>query len=275
MENSAPVSTPFAKGTKLLKSTENDNNSAVDQKLYQSNVGSQMYAMLCTRPDLAYTISQISQYSTNPSSAHETAAKRSLRYLNGTRHLGICYDGRNGLTLEGYSDADWGAGEDRKSISGFVFLLCGGIITNSAKKQSTTALSMTEAEYYALVQAAKESICIQRLLQELNVHVANANVLYGDNQGSIALANNSEYHARTKHIDIQYHFVRECVQSGKIDLQYCPTKDMLADGMTKPMARDRHMDLLARMGMARIAEDIVTASPKPQQTEKSVDSGCF
>jgi len=274
MENSAPVSTPFAKGTKLFKSTDNDDNSAVDQKLYQSNIGSQMYAMLCTRPDLAYTISQISQYSTNPSSIHETAAKRCLRYLNGTRDLGICYDGSNGLILEGYSDADWGAGEDRRSISGFLFLLCGGAVTYSAKKQTSTALSTTEAEYAALVQAAKESIWIQRLLQELRVLVANANVLYGDNQGSIALANNPEYHARTKHIDIQYHFIRECVQSGKIDLQYCPTNDMLADGMTKPMARDRHEDLLKRMGMERITQ-VIMASPKDQPTTdtgNSVDS---
>jgi hypothetical protein len=153
-------------------------------------------------------------------------------------------------------------------------LLCGGAVTYSAKKQTSTALSTTEAEYAALVQAAKESIWIQRLLQELRVLVANANVLYGDNQGSIALANNPEYHARTKHIDIQYHFIRECVQSGKIDLQYCPTNDMLADGMTKPMARDRHEDLLKRMGMERITQ-VIMASPKDQPTTdtgNSVDS---
>ena len=118
--------------------------------------------MLCTRPDLAYTISQISQYSTHPSTIHEMAAKRSLRYLNGTRDLGICYDGSNGLILEGYSDADWGAGEDRRSISGFLFLPCGGVITYSAKKQTSTALSTTEAKYAALVQAAKAVLAVER-----------------------------------------------------------------------------------------------------------------
>src|SRR5271155_121851 len=144
-----------------------------------------MYAMLCTRPDLAFTISQISQFSSNPSTIHESAAKRALRYLNGTRNLGITFDGNRGLVLEGYSDADWGAGKDRKSISGYVFTLAGGAISWSSKKQATTALSTTEAEYIALVQVAKESIWIQGLLDELGFTVTNSNLIYGDNQGSI------------------------------------------------------------------------------------------
>ncbi len=252
MQNSSPVSMPIATGTKLVKTTEK--STPVDHKQYQSNVGSQMYAMLCTRPDLAYAISQISQFSSNPSTIHESAAKRVLRYLNGTRNFGITFDGKRGLVLEGYSDADWGAGEDRKSISGYVFTLAGGAISWSSKKQATTALSTTEAEYIALVQTAKESIWIQGLLNELGYTVANSNLIYGDNQGSIALANNPEYHARTKHIDIQYHFIRECVQNNKIALTYCPTADMVADGMTKALARERHLDLLVKMGVGDIGE---------------------
>ena len=274
MQDSTPVSTPIATGTKLVKSME---ESTVDQKQYQSNVGSQMYAMLCTRPDLAYAISQISQFSSNPSTIHESAAKRVLRYLNGTRNFGITFDGKRGLILEGYSDADWGAGEDRKSISGYVFTLAGGAISWSSKKQATTALSTTEAEYIALVQAAKESIWIQRLLHELGYGnmVTGSNVIYGDNQGSIALANNPEYHARTKHIDIQYHFIRECVQNNKIDLKYCPTADMVADGMTKALARERHLDLLAKMGVGEIADSEKTTTPSPigKQTTKNCNTG--
>jgi hypothetical protein len=216
--------------------------------------------MLCTRPDLAYSISQISQFSSNPSTIHESAAKRVLRYLNGTRNFGITFDGSRGLILEGYSDADWGAGEDRKSISGYVFTLAGGAISWSSKKQATIALSTTEAEYIALTQAAKESIWIQGLLGELGFTAINGNLIYGDNQGSIALAYNPEYHARTKHIDIQYHFIRECVQDGKIALEYCPTADMVADGMTKALAKERHLELLAKMGVGDAAE---TTSPSP------------
>lgn len=275
MEDSSPAPTPTATGTKLVKLT---GESTVDQKQYQSNIGSQMYGMLCTRPDLAYTISQISQFSTNPSTIHESAAKRSLRYMNGTRNFGVTYDGTQGLVLEGYSDADWGAGEDRKSISGYVFILAGGAISWSSKKQATTALSTTEAEYIALVQAAKESIWIQRLIHELGYIAINSNVIYGDNQGSIALANNPEYHARTKHIDIQYHFIRECVQTGKIVLKYCPTADMVADGMTKALPKERNMDLLAKMGVGNI-DDTSSSSitkngnmmkePKLHGTERS------
>jgi hypothetical protein len=114
------------------------------------------------------------------------------------------------------------------------------------------ALSTTEAEYIALVQATKESIWIQRLLAELGRNaVANAQILYGDNQGAIQIANNPEYHARTKHIDIQYHFIRECVENGVIKLKYCPTEDMVADGLTKALAKETHWQLMRKMGMKR------------------------
>lgn len=268
MQNSAPVSTPIATGTKLVKTTET--STTTDLKQYQSNVGSQMYAMLCTRPDLAYAISQISQFSSNPSTIHESAAKRVLRYLNGTRNFGITFNGSRGLILEGYSDADWGAGEDRKSISGYVFTLGGGAISWSSKKQATTALSTTEAEYIALVQSAKESIWIQGLLQELGYTAVNSNIIYGDNQGSIALANNPEYHARTKHIDIQYHFIRECVQNNKVALKYCPTADMVADGMTKALPKEKHLDLLTKMGVGEIVERITP--PLSEEEETAVSS---
>ena len=116
------------------------------------------------------------------------------------------------------------------------------------------AVSSTDSEYMALLLAAKESIWMQQLLSELGYSTINSNVIYCDNQGAIVLANNPEYHARKKHIDIQYHFIRECVQNGKIDLIYCPTEDMLADAMTKVLARDRHMDLLSKMGVGWIEE---------------------
>ena len=101
----------------------------------------------------------------------------------------------------------------------------------------------------ALVQAAKESIWLQRLLKELGREAENTKTIYEDNQGAIALANNPEYHARTKHIDIQYHFVRECVENGDIKLEYCPTADMVADALTKALPKERHWKLLEKMGM--------------------------
>ena len=163
--------------------------------------------MLCTRPDLAYAISQISQFNNSPNQTHYAVAKRVLRYLKGTVNVGITFSGSLGLELELYYDADWADGEDRKSISAYIVILAGGAVSWRSKKQSTVASSSTEAEYMALLEATKESIWVQRLLSELGQTVENANIIFEDNQGAIALANNPEHHARTKHIDIQYHFV--------------------------------------------------------------------
>ena len=161
--------------------------------------------------------------------------------------LGIEYSGD--MVLKVFVDADWGANENRRSIGGYIVILAGGAISWSCKKQGTVALSTTEAEYMALVQAAKENIWLQRLLKELGREAENAKTIYEDNQGAIALANNPEYHARTKHIDIQYHFVRECVENGDIKLEYCPTADMVADALTKALPKERHWKLLEKMGM--------------------------
>jgi len=163
--------------------------------------------------------------------------------------LGIEYSGKEGLALKMFVDADWGTSENRRSIGGYIAIFAGGAISWSCKKQGSVALSSTEAEYMALIQALKESIWLQRLLKELGRQAENAKTIYKDNQGAIALANNPEYHARTKHIDIQYHFVRECVENGDIELEYCPMADMVADALTKALPKDRHWMLLGRMGM--------------------------
>ena len=248
-----PVSTPIAAGTKLQKAKPDDIMD--DPKEYQSIVGSQMYAMLCTRPDLAYAISQISQFNNLPNKTHHAVAKRVLRYLKGTLHVGITFSGSLGLELKLYCDADWADGEDRKSISAYIAILAGGAVSWRAKKQATVATSSTEAEYMALLEATKESIWIQRLLSELGQKAAikNTNVIFEDNQGAIALAHNPAHHARTKHIDIQYHFVRDCVENGKVKLEYCPTAKMVADALTKPLSKDRHQGMMEKMGLEEAA----------------------
>ena len=151
----------------------------------------------------------------------------------------------------GYSDADWGSGEDRKSIGGFVFLLNGGAISWTSKKQSSIALSTTEAEYMAMTQAAKEILWLRVLLDELGAfnHITLMSKLNVDNQGALALARNPEYHARTKHIDIQHHFIRDLVTSERIYLEYCPTTEMIADIMTKGLQRIAHEKHTQAMGL--------------------------
>ena len=247
MQNSKPASTPLTSSARLTKATATD--TLADQKEYQSIVGSLMYAMLATRPDLAQSIQQISQFSQMPTKMHEKAAKQGLRYLNGTIDEGITYNGNLGVRLKAWSDANWGGEEGRESVSGFVFTLAGGAVSWSSKKQQSVALSSTESEYMALLHALKEQIWLLRFLREIGYDISDQNVIYCDNQGAIALAHNPEHHARTKHIDIQYHFVRNCVEDGTTRLEYCPTEDMIADGLTKGLGPERHRRLAKVMGM--------------------------
>ena len=247
MEASKPVSTPLATGSRLVKAIDDDSN--VDLKLYQGIIGSIMYAMLCTRVDLAFAIQQLSQFNSKPTNAHLQAAKRALRYLQRTQNVGLKYNAEITTPVQAYCDADYGAGEDRKSISGYAFMLAGSAISWQAKKQTTVALSTVESEYHALAQAIKEAIWLQNLFKDLNMEKYAPRVINCDNQGAIALAKNPTHHARTKHVDIELHFIRDHVELGTIELKYCPTDDMIADIMTKALARDRHVRLMGLMGL--------------------------
>ncbi len=177
----------------------------------------------------------MSKFKANPDAAHLTAVKRILRYLKGTVNLALKYERSESGTLVGFSDADWaGDQDDRRSTTGNIFLLSEGAVSWLSKKQATVALSTAEAEYVALSQAAQEGTCLRRLLNDLGVE-ATPTVILEDNQGAIAIAKNPVDHSRTKHIDIHYRYIRECVQNGQIELQYCPTNDMKADILTEPL----------------------------------------
>jgi hypothetical protein len=162
---------------------------------------------------------------------------------------GITFDGNLGMKLECWSDASWRGEEGRESVSGFVFTIAGSAVSYSSKKQTSVALSSTESEYMALLHCLKEQIWLLRLLKEIGYDISDQNVIYCDNQSAIALSNSPEHHARTKYIDIQYHFVRNCVEDGRTRLEYCPTKEMVADGFTKALGPERHRKLSRMMGM--------------------------
>ena len=232
---SNPTPTPADVNVQLQKSNTEFVASLVETQAYQSAVGSLMYVMLGTRPDISYAVSKVSQYSTNPNHTHWTAVKRIFRYLAGTPNRGLYYGIQGNGT--GYTDADWGSGEDRRSIGGYAFILNGAAISWNSKKQATVALSSTEAEYVALTQAVKESLWLQGILDDLGArkHLTEMSNISIDNQGAIALAKNPEFHARTKHIDIQYHFVSKHIEKGDIGLTYCHTSKMTADIFTKAL----------------------------------------
>ena len=150
----------------------------------------------------------------------------------------------------GFSDADWaGDQDDRHSTTGNLFLMAGGPVSWLSKKQAIVALSTSEAEYIALSVATQEAVWLRRLLVDLKGNSVCPTVMMEDNQGTIAMARNPVSHARTKHIDIRYHYVRETVQKKVISLNYCPSENMTADILTKPLTRGRFESLRSLMGM--------------------------
>ena len=159
-----------------------------------------------------------------------------MRYLKGTKELKLMYGEGERCGLEGFSDADGVTQDHRCAISGFIVLIDGGAVSWSSKKQELITLSTMEAEYVGATHAAKELIWFRHLISEIFWPLIYPIVLHLDNHSAIALANSEgQFHACTKHINIRYHFIKFCVQNGSINLIYCPTEDMIADILTKPL----------------------------------------
>lgn len=250
MQDCRPVATPLDVGTKL---TNADPWSVADgQKLpYRELVGGLLYLSVATRPDVAHAASLLSQFNDCFGRSHWVAAKRVLRYLKGTADLGIWYKyGED--DVQGFADADWaGSIHDRRSFTGYAFMMNGGCISWDSKKQRTVALSSTEAEYMALSEAAKEAIYLRRILDELGINIDKVK-LCNDNIGAQRLATNPVFHVRTKHIDIRHHFVREVVDAGLIRLEHVASEEMPADVLTKGLSRPEHETCVGLLGLSGI-----------------------
>ena len=237
MENCKAVSTPMVGA--LSRSTEEKKGFDTE---YAKLVGSVLYLAMITRPDISYAVQSLSRHMNATTADHWRAGKHLLRYLQGTKHLGITFGGprASATKLIGYCDADWANDkETRRSTTGYLFMLNGGSVSWGSKLQPTVALSSTEAEYMALCSGAQEAIYLRRLMGDLGYVQQDGTLIYEDNQGCIALTENPVQHKRSKHIDIKHHFTREKVVSGEIRLQYIPTQDQLADLLTKPLERVR------------------------------------
>jgi len=267
MRDGNPVNSLGDPHIRLKKSSPTFEATDRESRRYQSAVRLLMSPMLGTRPDIFYAISNVSQYSTNPNPIHWTAVKRIFRYLAGTWNRGL-YFGIQEMGM-GFTEADWGSGADMKSIGRFTFLLNGAAISWSSKKQSTVALSSTEAEYMTLTQPTKGSIWLQVLLLDLGArkHIPEIAHILIDNQGALALAKNAEFHARSKHIDIRYYFIRDHLETGKIILSYCLTNENTADIFTKALpgpAFTKHnlgLGLIDRSILILQAEDTPPGNP--------------
>lgn len=226
--------------------------SVVQGVPYAELLGSLLYCSVATRPDISYTLSVLSKYMSEPREAHWEGLKRTLRYLSGTQTFGLRFARRENPAVECFTDADYaGDHQNRRSTSGMIAFLASGPISYRAQQQSTTAMSTTEAEYIASVLSAKELVWLRAFLKELKVDLKREPEMLCDNQSSIRLIKNPEFHQRTKHIDIAYHFVREKYEEGLFALRYVSTEDQKADIFTKALATNRFQELRDAIGCVR------------------------
>jgi transposase InsO family protein len=253
MEDCNAVAHPMIEGAKLERFDGQATESEI--RLYQAMIGGIMWAAVFTRPDIAFAAARLSQYASNPSKQHKQAVLRVLRYLKGTADQGITYRGIEPSTTQpsllAYSDSDWAQDRDtRRSVTGYVFLLCGAAISWQSKRQHTVTLSSVEAEYQATVQTAKEAVWWRRFLTALGHDMTEPTVLRSDSQGSIQLIKNgASGHDRTKHVDTWHHFLTELTDRKIIKMHHVGTADMAADILTKGLGRDKHEAGMRMLGM--------------------------
>ncbi|XP_035843977.1 uncharacterized mitochondrial protein AtMg00810-like [Helianthus annuus] len=226
-----PVSTPLA--SKDVFTTQGQ--PFHDPTLYRSLVGALQYLTI-TRPDLSYAVNQASQFLQQPTTTHFQLVKRILRYVKGTLSHGLTFDRPPNTVLLGFSDADWARCLDtRRSTYGYCIYLGGNLVSWSAKKQPTVSRSSCESEYRAMANTTAEIIWLTNLLRELHALPQTRPTLLCDNKSALFLSQNPISHKRAKHIDIDYHFVRELVTSGRLDNKFISTDQQVADIFTKSL----------------------------------------
>ncbi|KAL3721830.1 hypothetical protein ACJRO7_034209 [Eucalyptus globulus] len=246
MNNCNPVTTPTEVGLKLLKDPY---GSKVDSTLYKQIVGSLMY-LTGTRPDIMHAVSLISRYMEHPIELHLQAAKRIFRYLQGTKNFVLFYKKGEKSYLFGFTDSDYaGDVDDRRSTSGYVFMLGSGAVSWSSKKQSIVTLSTTEAEFVAATSCACQAIWLRKILEELQFKQQKATIIYCDNSSAIKLSKNPVLHGRSKHIDVKYHFLRDLTKDEVVELVFCRSEDQVADIFTKPLKLSMFQKLRKLLGV--------------------------
>lgn len=244
------VSTPAEAGLYASRSAK-ENKSIVDVP-YREAIGSLLFAARVTRPEIEFAVNYLSQFCNEPTVSDWNAVGYVFRYLQGTRDLGIVYANRgSGSVLTGYTDSDLaGCPITRRSRSGFVFILNGGLVTWTSRRQSTVAPSTSDAEYMALFDGVREAVWLKRFLSELNVK-CTAVPIYVDNQTAISIAGNREDSRKSKYIEIKYHYTRERIDGGDVIISFVKSEDQLADIFTKPLEKCKFVGLRDRLNVCK------------------------
>ncbi|KAL9239991.1 hypothetical protein vseg_014258 [Gypsophila vaccaria] len=246
MDDAKPASTPLDPNAPLTLTSGTPLSNPTD---YRTIVGSLQYLSL-TRPDTAFAVNKLSQFMHSPTTNHWKALKRLLRYLKGTLHHGLNIYRHSTMLLHAFSNSDWaGDKDDYISTGAYIVYLGKNPISWSSKKQRSVARSSTEAEYRSIANAAAELTWLQNLFQELRLQITATPTVFCDNHGATSLSANPVFHSRMKHLALDYHFIREKVQSGKLRVTRVANDDQLADALTKPLARPRLHLLLTKIGL--------------------------
>jgi hypothetical protein len=282
-EDLRPADTPMDSNNKPRK-YEGEPMSTQFQRHYQSVMGSLNYASIVSRPDISTAVGILCRFNHNPNEEHLAAAKRVWAYLKGHPSDGLTYKrhvkGEELNDLYIMSDADWaGCPDTRKSTSGYVVMFAGAPVSWISKKQECNALSSCEAEYIAGSIAAQEAMWFKNMINDLHIPGLKIDQIpfYVDNQSAIAVAKNPEHHNRMKHIENRMHFLRDCVQNGNISIRWVPSKDNLADFLTKPLPKDQHHRLRSMAGILPATCDVVTQHEHDhhEHDDEDVNSSAF
>jgi hypothetical protein len=264
------------KSTPMMTSWEHDSSSPFLTEKERSDFLSVLmklaYLAQQSRPDILYAVNKLAQYQGKANHSDRKALERILRYLRGTWDYGLYYNKPRGSVLVmsndpdlltdvpigqrpiGYSDASFAEEDDRKSRSGYVYMIGGAAVTWFCKKQGPVAISSTEAEYYALSEAVKEALWIRMLLTEAGFELNGPTTIMEDNKSTISIALNPVNHQRTKHIDTRVHQIRDHVKKLDVDIVYCPTGDMIADIFTKALPASQHIKLTGMLGLVSLSD---------------------
>lgn len=255
MQTAKPVQTPLPTSSSSIKLSSGSPLS--DPTKYRTVVGSLQYLSL-TRPEILFAVNKMSQFMHQPTDEHWTLVKRILRYLSGTLNDGLLLHRNSPLSLHAFSDsihafsdADWAGNKDDYSSTGaYLVYLGSNLISWSSKKQKTVARSSTEAEYRSVAATTAEICWVRSLLSELCINLVSPPVVYCDNVGATQLSSNPVFHSRMKHVAVDYHFLRDQVQSSALRVAHVSSADQLADLLTKPLPHSQFQKLRDKIGLS-------------------------